>query len=99
MVNPQLVPPAVDISRERCPEIDPRIERTLKAPFPAPPPSRQLANGKRGLDDDDKRVWIDRAEGLDQRKTAAGSTVIDQYRRCRESEPSAAAAATLVAVR
>lgn len=80
----------VDTAPIRCPDVDPRVERALAEPFPAPPPSRPLADGRSGLDDDAKRAWIDRAEQLDARKTAAGQRAVADLKACRGApEPKA----------
>lgn len=93
-LNPQLAPIAVDAARWRCPEVDGKAARVFAEQFPAPPPSRPLPDGKNGLDDDAKREWIDRAEALDGRKTAAGRSLLEDYKRCRGDGVATAAAET-----
>ena len=82
-VQPALGRIAVDAAPHRCPEIDARVERALAERFPAPPASHQRADGRMGIDDDDVRLWLDRAEALDGRKTAAGVSLIRSYKDCR----------------
>jgi hypothetical protein len=90
-IKPPLAKIVVDTARYRCPDLDPRVEKVFAEQFPAPPPSRQLATGATGLDDDDKRAWIDRAEHLDQRKSAAGSSLVSQYKACKGGSETASA--------
>lgn len=91
-VKPELGKVVVDAARWRCPDLDPRVARVFAEQFPAPPPSRPLASGKSGLDEDAKREWIDRAEHLDQRKTAAGRSLVSQYKACKGGHETASAA-------
>lgn len=84
-VKPGLARWAVDVSRERCPDLDPRTERVFAEALPPPPASKPLPDGRSGLDDDAKREWIDRHEAQIVRTQAAGRSVAADYKRCKGS--------------
>ena len=79
----QIVPQVVDLTRERCPDVDPATRAEAHKTTPRPAFDATDTDGTPGYSRDAVRKWISPLEVSEYRKNLALSRVIDQYERCR----------------